>query len=144
VLTLNWVLLTMAGLNIKEELAFYGAYHSNFENQVIHIIFVPMLLWSAFVIISIALHRNLSFLAWLAYAIFYFFLDPVVGSAASAFYFVLWYTADMLVTLQRRKAGAKAVPVLPKGTALLIALLAQVVGWSAQGRRFLNLLECLF
>ena len=124
----------MGSLNIREELAFYGAYHSNFENQVIHIIFVPMILWSAFIIVSLFLHRNISFLAWVAYAVFYFFLDPVVGSVASAFYFVVWASADHLVSLQRKKAGAKAVPVLPKGTALGIALLAQVIGWGAQGK----------
>jgi uncharacterized membrane protein YGL010W len=103
--------------------------------QVIHIIFVPMLLWSAFVILSLAVHRNVSFLAWLAYAAFYFYMDPVVGSVAGAFYFAIWVSSDMLVNMHRKKQGVKAVPALTKGAVWAIAASAQVLGWGAQGER---------
>lgn len=46
----------MAGLtfNLVDQLTFYGSYHTNKWNQLIHFIFVPAILWSLMV--------------WLAYA----------------------------------------------------------------------------
>ena len=35
--------------NLTDQLAFYGAYHHNKWNQLIHLIFVPAIMWSAFV-----------------------------------------------------------------------------------------------
>ncbi|KCV70018.1 hypothetical protein H696_03485 [Fonticula alba] len=35
--------------NFKEQVARYGEYHSNRVNQIIHMIFVPVILWTAFV-----------------------------------------------------------------------------------------------
>jgi uncharacterized membrane protein YGL010W len=42
------------GFNLRDQLAFYGAYHHNKWNQLIHFIFVPAIMWSA--------------LVWLAYS----------------------------------------------------------------------------
>lgn len=33
-------------LNIMDQLVFYGSYHQKPGNQVIHFIFVPMIMWS--------------------------------------------------------------------------------------------------
>eukprot|EP00891_Asterochloris_glomerata_P003132 jgi/Astpho2/3132/Aster-03416 len=35
--------------NLTDQLAFYGAYHHNKWNQLIHLVFVPAIMWSAFV-----------------------------------------------------------------------------------------------
>lgn len=124
----------MKEVKIAEELAFYGAYHSNFENQVIHIIFVPMIMWSAFVMVGLVTHRFVPFLAWLAYAGFYLYLDPVMGSLATAFYFAIWYLADMLITAPTTKKGAKAVPSMTRASALGIAVVLHLISWFLQGK----------
>lgn len=39
----------MFGFNfdLKDQLSFYGAYHSTPLNQLVHFLFVPLILWSA-------------------------------------------------------------------------------------------------
>jgi len=120
-------------VNIAEELAFYGAYHSNFENQIIHMIFVPAILWSAFVMVGLVTHRFVPFLAWLAYAGFYLYLDPVMGAFASAFYFIVWFSADMLVRKPTEKKGAKGVPSMTWSAALKVAVIVHLLSWFFQG-----------
>jgi uncharacterized membrane protein YGL010W len=34
-------------LNLRDQLTFYGSYHSKPLNQLVHFIFVPLILWSA-------------------------------------------------------------------------------------------------
>ena len=121
-------------VNIADELASYGAYHTNHANQIIHIICVPMILWSAFLLLGMFVHRSVPFFAWLAYSLFYFYLDPLVGTVATAFYFGIWSSCDKLLAAQEEKRGAKAVSTISRSQALQWALLAQVVGWGVQGK----------
>jgi uncharacterized membrane protein YGL010W len=37
--------------NLEDALTFYGSYHNNRINQIIHVIFVPCIVWTAFVIL---------------------------------------------------------------------------------------------
>jgi len=48
-------------LNILDQFAFYGAYHNNFYNQVIHVIFVPIIIATILVFLNYAppLHQTL-------------------------------------------------------------------------------------
>ncbi len=39
-------------LNFYDQLSFYGAYHHNKWNQLVHFIFVPLIFWSASVWLS--------------------------------------------------------------------------------------------
>jgi len=39
-----------AAFNLRQQLAFYGAYHSNPTNVLIHIVCVPLIAWSAYVL----------------------------------------------------------------------------------------------
>lgn len=39
-------------LNFHDQLAFYGAYHNNKWNQLVHFVFVPLIYWSASVWLS--------------------------------------------------------------------------------------------
>ncbi|KAG2445739.1 hypothetical protein HXX76_000345 [Chlamydomonas incerta] len=43
---------TGLNLNLREQLAFYGAYHNHPINQLIHFVFVPAILWSILVWLS--------------------------------------------------------------------------------------------
>ncbi|KAJ1649828.1 hypothetical protein IWQ61_009202 [Dispira simplex] len=87
----------MGIFNLKEQFAFYGAYHHDHRNVVVHVIFVPAILWSALVIAALygplalpenwqssvwfqrldelGLQVNLTLLASLVYAIYYMLLD---------------------------------------------------------------------
>jgi uncharacterized membrane protein YGL010W len=47
--------------NLRDQLIFYGSYHSNPINQAIHFIFVPLILWTVAV--------------WLAYTPAFFYYD---------------------------------------------------------------------
>lgn len=39
-------------LNLLEQLAFYGSYHSNRINQLIHFVFVPCIIWTLLIWLS--------------------------------------------------------------------------------------------
>jgi hypothetical protein len=39
-------------LNLLDQLAFYGAYHNNRWNQLIHFVFVPSIVWTVLVWLS--------------------------------------------------------------------------------------------
>eukprot|EP00300_Choanocystis_sp_HF-7_P033413 c45755_g1_i1.p1 GENE.c45755_g1_i1~~c45755_g1_i1.p1 ORF type:complete len:104 (-),score=1.86 c45755_g1_i1:49-360(-) len=93
-------------MDIRSELAFYGAYHSNHANQLVHAVFVPLILWSAFLMLGL-FHRSLSFFLYLAYAIYYIYLDLHVGAVAALFYALLWYSSDHMVSLTEKKRPKK-------------------------------------
>jgi len=42
----------MGVFQLEDALTFYGSYHNNKINQLIHVVFVPCIIWSAFVIFS--------------------------------------------------------------------------------------------
>lgn len=105
---------------IVEELGFYGAYHSNFENQLIHIVCVPMILWSALLLVGkLSASRLAPVLVVGTYGVYYISLDKQVGSLAALFYLAVWRNADALL-----RANNKRI--------YLYAALAQVVGWGVQ------------
>jgi 2-hydroxy fatty acid dioxygenase len=63
----------------------YGAYHATPGNRVVHLVFVPLLLWSAFVALAV-IKPVASFLLWTAYAALYVCLEPASGIAAAGVY----------------------------------------------------------
>ncbi|KAH9999366.1 hypothetical protein BJV77DRAFT_1142607 [Russula vinacea] len=89
--------------DIRKQLAFYGSYHSNPINIAIHILFVPLIMWSFQVLAydlgkptflpQVHYHLNdylkieitygtLQGLVWLAY---YYVLDPIAAIAGHRF-----------------------------------------------------------
>lgn len=71
-------------LDIYDQMAFYGEFHHNKVNQVIHMIFVPIIFWTALVWISQvpfievnSQRLNLAFFVALGYSIYYIILEPV-------------------------------------------------------------------
>ena len=97
-------------MGLRDELVFYGQYHNNKWNQLIHFFFVPLILWSAHVLMSNLLVLpvpvadwlsflpwsafivcNLPFIHWVGVSLHYIKLAGVVGLIASVFYFFLGY-----------------------------------------------------
>ncbi|KAK3260239.1 hypothetical protein CYMTET_30790 [Cymbomonas tetramitiformis] len=81
--------------NLLEQLSFYGAYHTKFWNQIIHIIFVPCIFWTSCVFFNylpplvdfnvpepydkyIQANNGLYLLA--AYGLYFLTLEPVAAS----------------------------------------------------------------
>lgn len=110
------------GFNLKEQLAFYGSYHSNPINQAIHAIFVPLILWSTTVWLAttppllpvpraseahpsdidfITYHCvfNGTFALLGSYAFYYILLAPVAGiSWTLCVALPMWITANFFYT----------------------------------------------
>ena len=116
-------MLVLLNVDVSKELAFYGAYHNNFENQVIHIICVPLIFWSALVLVGLGTQaRLLPLLVTTFYASYYIFLDLYVGFLSACLYLFLWKIADDFILSHQttRLTGASW------------AILAQVIGWGLQ------------
>jgi len=104
-------------LDLLEQLSFYGAYHSNKWNQLVHLIFVPMIVFTALVWLSYTptlinvstqnlpvpdfVRENLAFngalLFYLAYATFYVLLEPVAGFSFNCIMFLMVLCANKWV-----------------------------------------------
>lgn len=128
--------------DLMAQLTFYGAYHANPTNQLIHIIFVPAIWFTAAVWLAYVgpAYANLSLLAYVAYALYYFVLDWPVAIVVNAIYFGLWLAANWIVATEKSaarstKRGAAAKPnarASPSYRAAKWALLVHVVSWAAQ------------
>ena len=64
---------------LEKALTFYEVYHSEKRNKIIHFVFVPLLLYTGFVI-AFHIHNLIPFLAFLGYSFYYVGLDSVVGT----------------------------------------------------------------
>jgi len=86
----------MGAFNLLDQLTFYGSYHHNKWNKLIHLFFVPTIWWSAAVwgcysgplvpfqfgssgFLSANFVLNLTFFLYLGYAIYYLTLDFFAG-----------------------------------------------------------------
>ncbi|GMH45255.1 hypothetical protein BSKO_13212 [Bryopsis sp. KO-2023] len=80
--------------NLLDQLTMYGSYHNNPWNQLLHFVFVPVLVWTVAVWFAHSgpyfpnplpepynwlLSVNLSFVFLALYAIYYVMLDPIAG-----------------------------------------------------------------
>jgi 2-hydroxy fatty acid dioxygenase len=126
--------------DLMDQLTFYGAYHANPTNQLIHIVFVPAIWFTAAVWLAYVgpAYVNLSLVAFLAYAGYYFALDFNVAIVVNGIYFVLYLLANWIVSSEKKaartvKRGASAKPTgRPSYRAAKIALVVHVVSWAAQ------------
>ncbi|CAG8512085.1 23122_t:CDS:2 [Dentiscutata erythropus] len=96
-------------LNLEDQLAFYGQYHNNKVNVAIHIVFVPLILWTTLVVAAnsgpllpydpnsvlnlIPLVPNAALLIVLFYITFYLLLEPVAGALYAPLLLYLAYNA---------------------------------------------------
>lgn len=118
-----------SGIDLKSELAFYSAFHSDWRNVIIHIFFVPALLWTAMIYMAYVplpmasrapsfFGQPLNFAHGLAcvYIVFHAACDVVLGTLAGLLWAAMAYTATALVRRELR-AGNKAHTPSGKPTA---------------------------
>lgn len=127
---------------LMKELVFYGSYHNNKWNQLIHVVFVPAILWSFFVmlchtreflplstavasagapaVVSANLVGNAAFLVYAVYAVYYVSLDLVAGAFAAT------AMLGMLVAANHTYA------TLGASLALKVAIGVNLFGWYMQ------------
>jgi uncharacterized membrane protein YGL010W len=137
--------------------AFYGAYHSNTINQLIHAAFVPTIVGSALALLTGArvplpplpapLPAAVSAAALAAPALAAYYLQlsarsglPLVGLGAGAGVLALWAGAEALVA----RGGGFAATWRPALALHLVAWVAQFVGHGAFEGRAPALLDNLF
>eukprot|EP00042_Codosiga_hollandica_P008334 m.19164 g.19164 ORF g.19164 m.19164 type:complete len:188 (-) comp30715_c0_seq1:27-590(-) len=88
----------MGAFSLKDQLNFYGQYHANAVNKAIHIVCVPILLWTAVVWFTytgpllpapsfLNVELNFGFLASIGYGLYYMSIEPLAGSIAFFFLF---------------------------------------------------------
>ncbi|KAG8860222.1 hypothetical protein FRB91_004306 [Serendipita sp. 411] len=139
----------MAGVfNVKQQLTFYGAYHSNKMNVAIHMICVPLIVWSTLVWLSalplpesfappnfkpITVNKYISYeatWAWVfffVYEAYYLILEPVAA---------LIYLPQFLLSLGLANSFAHRPDGMLLGTAVhIISWVMQFIGHGAfEGR----------
>ncbi|XP_010459514.1 PREDICTED: uncharacterized endoplasmic reticulum membrane protein YGL010W [Camelina sativa] len=130
----------MGLLDLEKHFAFYGAYHSNPINIVIHIIFVWPIVFTALLLLHSTtpifdpsqlgvsqsltldgvLRFNLGFIFTLVYALFYICLDKKSGFVAALMCFSCWVGSSLL-----------AVQLGPS-LSFKVGLASQLLCWTGQ------------
>lgn len=113
--------------DLEKHFAFYGAYHSNPANVIIHTLFVwpifftSLILWH-FTPPLLLLHLpslnthigvGMGFLFALLYGLFYFFMDKKAGSLAALFCLLCWLGSDLLASQLGFSLAWKVLLLLP-------------------------------
>ncbi|KAK1308485.1 hypothetical protein QJS10_CPA09g01542 [Acorus calamus] len=116
--------------DLERHFAFYGAYHSNPVNVLVHVLFVWPIFYTALVILQFTptlldlsvfgLALNYSFVFALIYGLFYASLDRKAGSLAALLCFLCWVGSGFLAQRLGFDIGWKVV------------LAAQIFCWTAQ------------
>ncbi|KAI8919299.1 hypothetical protein DFJ77DRAFT_453745 [Powellomyces hirtus] len=92
--------------SFKDQLLQYGQYHNSKINQLVHIVFVPTILWSAQVwltqtgaiadwSLSYLWPLNLAFILTVMYNVYYIILDPIAGTLYAPVLFGLCHYANV-------------------------------------------------
>lgn len=128
----------MGVIDLEKHFAFYGAYHSNETNVLIHSIFVWPIFFTALVLGSFTpaigqlpfpvgtfpfqeyMVLNLSFVSAVVYALFYIMLDKKAGTIAGALCLLCWVSSNALA--QR----------LGFSLAWKVVLASQLICWTGQ------------
>uniref|UniRef100_A0A1J3CAG7 Putative endoplasmic reticulum membrane protein C16E8.02 n=1 Tax=Noccaea caerulescens TaxID=107243 RepID=A0A1J3CAG7_NOCCA len=131
---------TMGLLDLEKHFAFYGAYHSNPINIIIHIIFVWPIVFTALLLLHSAtpifdpcqlgvpesltldgvLRLNIGFIITVIYALFYICLDKKSGFVAAIMCFSCWVGSSFLAA----RLGASL--------AFKVGLASQLLCWTGQ------------
>ncbi|KAJ3703078.1 hypothetical protein LUZ61_006783 [Rhynchospora tenuis] len=119
--------------DLEKHFAFYGAYHSDPMNIVIHTIFVWPILYTGLVLFQFTptfftlaladdkvIAFNFAFFFALIYAVFYVLMVPKAGSLAAVLCFLCWIGSEFLASRLGFSLGWKVV------------LAAQVFCWTGQ------------
>ncbi|KAK1283285.1 hypothetical protein QJS10_CPB21g00593 [Acorus calamus] len=130
--------------DLERHFAFYGAYHSNPLNVLVHVLFVWPIFYTTLVMLQFTpslldlsvfgLALNYSFVFALIYGLFYASLDRKAGSLAALLCFLCWVGSGFLAQRLGFDLGWKVV------------LAAQIFCWTAQfiGHGVFELLQKIF
>ncbi|KAK9276246.1 hypothetical protein L1049_005777 [Liquidambar formosana] len=120
--------------DLEKHFAFYGAYHSNPINILIHTVFVWPIFFTALLILyftpslfqfslfgnNLILLLNVGFLLTVIYSLFYVCLDVKAGSLAAILCFICWVASSFLAAR------------LGFSLAWKVVLVAQLICWTGQ------------
>lgn len=129
--------------DLVKELTFYASYHADWRNQVVHIIFVPLLVATAMVFLAyvpplvrarpLGLPLNWAMVAATAWSLHFVCAAPLIGSLVALLTYAMAFGATALVDREQSKAGAKGVPDAAKfGQVAMWAGVMHVFGWYMQ------------
>lgn len=113
-------------LNLEQQYAFYAGYHRHPKNQFIHIVCIPIIVISILIFLSFLklpfpiIQDGACFLAAF-YAIYYIVLDFKIGTSALPLVFAYYVLAKLALSTINSTRHV-----------LYLAVVLQVVGWSAQ------------
>jgi len=139
-------------LNLEKQLRFYGAYHHDPMNIAIHIVGVPVILWTTFILgtntppliklpesMTIPnLELNVGTILCLSYCALYILLEPVAGTALSALLLAGTAYGNHLTTVHGMTANFWAI------AGFLASWIAQFLGHGMFEGRAPALLDNLF
>lgn len=110
----------LQGIDLISELSFYSAFHNDWRNVIIHVFFVPAILWTAMVYTAYVrlpilpqvrfLGQPLNFAHALAfsYIVFHVACDAALGTLAGLLWAAFAYSATALVTRCELREGDKS------------------------------------
>jgi 2-hydroxy fatty acid dioxygenase len=84
----------MGASKFEQEMRFYAAYHNNLANQIIHIVFVPLIVISLLALLS-HYSRLVAMGAVLGYALYYLSLDVNIGLVSVPFLATFYLIGSM-------------------------------------------------
>ncbi|KAK6336402.1 hypothetical protein TWF696_001961 [Orbilia brochopaga] len=136
----------MPSLDLEKQLTFYGAYHHNQVNKGIHMVFVPTILMTSFLLLSNSgalvdlpyLPLNVGTFACILYAVLYILMEPVAGALVAPLLF--GGTAYMNYLLQTYGHSANTVALIVHVTSWIF----QFIGHGAFEHRSPALLDNIF
>lgn len=151
-LTVVFVMATSGFRDADEALGFYGVYHREKWNQLIHFFGVPLLVWSLFlgqahlplttsIVIKVpglmTPHYASWATLWLAmYSGFYLSVDVIGALLYAPILFFFYVTATEYVVQDQlayaKKTSQKQVSWLGSGRPLQVAAMGQVLAWYVQ------------
>jgi len=121
-----------SGFDLVHELTFYASYHADWRNQLVHVVFVPLLVFTAMIFLAyvpplsratpLGLPLNWATLAALAWSAHHCKCDPLVGLFTSLVTFGSALAATAIVQSElppspRAKPKSKGLPLARYGRA---------------------------
>ncbi|KAJ7068006.1 hypothetical protein C8F01DRAFT_1116529 [Mycena amicta] len=125
----------MGLLDVQEQLTFYGAYHANRINVLIHIICVPLILWSAFVMAAtIPVPDAVPKIHYVVndYLVFDLNFSSITATIYLAYYYALEPVAALLYTPQMAFGLLSAIAYARSPAHITNAIILHGVCWIAQ------------
>ncbi|KAJ3934218.1 MAG: hypothetical protein NXY57DRAFT_1047429 [Lentinula lateritia] len=121
--------------DVNTQLTFYGAYHNNKINILIHVICVPLIMWSAMVLLASAPHPSFlpeyhqEFNKWLVFDLNY---PAILFTVYETYYFILEPVAALLYAPQFTLSLLTATAFAQRSDYLTVAIAMQTFSWIAQ------------